>query len=175
APLRGAFGNEGVRTIATFRLGRPFQSGAQRRTPRRWRADEHSKTLALRSFAATPYFGFGPSFEFRPSDFAFQIHAPTAALLLACAASLQPGITAVTAGFFKHQAKAHCAIGTPWGTSVLSRSTSAKSVLSFSLSKVPRTSVCGNVVPGRYLPLNKPLASGTRASTPRLSRSACGK
>src|SRR6266566_462099 len=34
-----------------------------------------------------------------------------------CFTSLHPGITAVTAGFFRHQASAHCAIGTPGGTS----------------------------------------------------------
>src|SRR5579862_3677243 len=43
--------------------------------------------------------GFRPSFGLRLSGFGFLSHPPpTAALLLTCAASLQPGITAVTAG-----------------------------------------------------------------------------
>ncbi len=44
-----------------------------------------------------------------------------AALARTWAASLQPGITAETVGFWRHQARAHCAIGIPSGTSVARR------------------------------------------------------
>ncbi len=40
-----------------------------------------------------------------------------AAFCWTCATFLQPGITDVTTGSFRHQANAHCAIGTPSGTS----------------------------------------------------------
>ncbi len=77
-------------------------------------------------------------------------------------------MTAVTAGCRRHQAIAHWAIGTPGGTSSrCNRSTSARSRFNFSAYILARTSLAGNTGLDLYLPESNPLASGTRASTPR--------
>src|SRR5665213_4610701 len=98
------------------------------------------------------------------SEFAGFYSATSSAALafdFTCSGFLQPGMSADTTGFFRHQAIAHFAIGTPGGTSSFSRrSTSAMLCINFVCSNVSRTSLVSKLTPDLYLPLNRPLASG---------------
>ena len=86
-----------------------------------------------------------------------------------CSRFFIPGITADMIGFFKHQAKAHCAMLVLGGTSVfLSFCTNSNCLIVCSLSSKERLSVDEKVTFGSYLPLKCPLAKGILANTPKL-------
>ena len=82
---------------------------------------------------------------------------------------LLPGITALTTGCCRHQASAHRASGTPAGTSVAAIcSTSGSRAPTSAADRDERQSPTAVIqLPGRYFPLRRPLASGSRARTPR--------
>lgn len=85
-----------------------------------------------------------------------------------CPIFLKPGMQVLTASCCKHHAIAHCAISRSLGTSSLRISSTCLSLLSVdSCSRPALTSSAPNTAPGLYLPLKKPLASGTLANTPR--------
>ena len=69
---------------------------------------------------------------------------------------------------FQTPGQRHAAISMPAGTSLLAiRSTSFNFASRFGSFHLFRTSPTAKVAPGLYLPLRNPLASGTRARTPR--------
>src|SRR5258706_7213305 len=86
-----------------------------------------------------------------------------------CFTSLQPGMTAVTAGCFKHQARAHWAMGTPAGTSSLAIRSTSRSFRSISSGFCSwRVVPGGEFAAGLYFAVGETLGRGTRAEEARV-------